>query len=388
MRSLFIRMRFIHWLGTLLLFVSATFLTDALASQVIQYVIVVFLIIHDIDEKFWGVDSLNHVTKYMKNFERKDLSVACDVNSKYNSEMDRVLSVINTFRSNVRHALIDIQQQAIKSDDIAELLKSKSQNISGRIQEQNSRVSVLNNRIEALDCMSLALQDKAEETRIKVEYTQVGLEASNQTMGTMVSNLNNYIESNNQLQAQFKDLSQQTQSIGSVVSVINTLADQTNLLALNAAIEAARAGEHGRGFAVVADEVRNLAKSTQDSLDEINQIINGISEAVVDAGKKMESQADAILTLSDYTTTSQQELDTACSDISQILSFIGQDEIEENVDIRQVNQLVKEVSYEVDALQQLSSSNAQDCAELEQQGHSLTDATENIVKQLGKFKTQ
>lgn len=102
----------------------------------------------------------------------------------------------------------------------------------------------------------------------------------------------------------------------------------------------------------------------------------------------MESQADAILTLSDYTTTSQQELDTACSDISQILSFIGQDEIEENVDIRQVNQLVKEVSYEVDALQQLSSSNAQDCAELEQQGHSLTDATENIVKQLGKFKTQ
>lgn len=388
MRSLFIRMRFIHWLGTLLLFINATFLTDALVSQIIQYVIVVFLIVHDLDEKFWGVDSLNHVTQYMKNFERKDLSVDCNVNSKYNSEMDRVLSVINTFRTNVRHALIDIQEQAAKSDSIADLLKIKSQNISGRIQEQDSRVNVLNDRVETLDRTSLALQEKAEETRTQVEHTQVGLEASNQTMGAMVNDLNKYIESNNQLQSKFKELSQQTQSIGSVVSVINTLADQTNLLALNAAIEAARAGEHGRGFAVVADEVRNLAKSTQDSLDEINQIINGISEAVVDAGKQMEDQASAIFTLSDYTTTSQQELDTACANISQILNLIGQDSDEDNVDIRQVNQLVSEVSHEIEALQTLSSSNAQDCSELERQGRSLTEATENIVKQLGKFKTQ
>lgn len=388
MRSLFIRMRFIHWLGTLLLFINATFLTDALVSQIIQYVIVVFLIIHDLDEKFWGVDSLNHVTQYMKHFERKDLSVDCDVNSKYNSEMDRVLSVINTFRTNVRHALIDIQEQAAKSDSIADLLKIKSQNISGRIQEQDSRVNVLNDRVETLDRTSLALQEKAEEARTQVEHTQVGLEASNQTMGAMVNDLNKYIESNNQLQSKFKELSQQTQSIGSVVSVINTLADQTNLLALNAAIEAARAGEHGRGFAVVADEVRNLAKSTQDSLDEINQIINGISEAVVDAGKQMEDQASAIFTLSDYTTTSQQELDTACANISQILNLIGQDSDEDNVDIRQVNQLVSEVSHEIEALQTLSGSNAQDCSELERQGRSLTEATENIVKQLGKFKTQ
>lgn len=73
MRSLFIRMRFIHWLGAIVLFMNATFFTDLIFSQIIQYIITIFLIIHDIDEKVWGVDSLKKVTEYMKHFERKNL---------------------------------------------------------------------------------------------------------------------------------------------------------------------------------------------------------------------------------------------------------------------------------------------------------------------------
>lgn len=388
MRSLFIRMRFIHWLGAIVLFMNATFFTDLIFSQIIQYIITIFLIIHDIDEKVWGVDSLKKVTEYMKHFERKDLSVPCTINSLYNSEMEKVLSVINTFRENVKIALIDIQQQAIASDEISDLLKVKAQKISSRINEQDNRVNILTSQIEALDQTSLALQAKAEKTREQVENTQIGLVRSNEYMGAMVKDLSSFIASNDELQEKFYQLSQQTKAIEGVVSVINNLADQTNLLALNAAIEAARAGEHGRGFAVVADEVRNLAKSTQSSLDEINQIISGISKAVLDAGHHMKSQTSAIVLLSDYTTTSQSELGVACKNISEILTLIGQDRTNNNLDILYVNRLVGDVSKEIEVLKHLSSSNSNDCIELEQQGHSLTQVTEKIVRQLGMFKTK
>ncbi|MBE4581269.1 methyl-accepting chemotaxis protein [Vibrio navarrensis] len=387
MRSLFIRMRFVHWLGVVILVMNAFFFTENMVSQILQGIVVIFLIIHDIDEKIWGVDSLKNVTMYMKNFERKDLSTPCNVNSQYNSEITNVLNVINTFRRNVKVALEEIQQQAMVSDEISTQLKYKSTNISDRILRQDASVCTLNEQLEKLDNTSIALKVKAEETQMQVKNTHAKLEHSVGMMDNLVQGLDQYLESNHQLQKSFNQLSKQTLSIENVVSVIAKLADQTNLLALNAAIEAARAGNQGRGFAVVADEVRRLAQSTQESLHEINSIVSEISTTVKMAGAQMSSQTSTITLLSENTIKSQTEVRNANESIGSVLSLIEHNESEHEVNIHTVSQLVGEANAKVDELKQLSSSNAIDCEALIKQGINLTKVTENVVEKLSMFKT-
>lgn len=392
MQSLFLRMRLIHWLGAISLLFNALFFTEQFYSQILQYFIVVLLIIHDLDEKFWGVDALNEITDYLRSFEQKDLSRECLVNSNYNSEMTKVLSVINSFRLNVKGALIDIQKQAIVSDEVATTLTSKTKDIAQRIQTQDQCVDNITSQFEILDEHSLALQTKAEQTQLQVSKTRQGLQQSNDAMINMADMIESYVSSSKNLSCKFDSLSQQASSIGSVVSVINKLADQTNLLALNAAIEAARAGEHGRGFAVVADEVRQLAMSTQNSLVQINQIIADISMAVSLAGEQIELQSKNLTNLSSHSKTSQAEINNACENIDSILNLIGQDksrgQAANNVDIGYIHQLIVKVYEEIQTLKILSSSNAEDCNALQNQGTRLNEVSDNIVNQLAAFKTQ
>ncbi len=371
-KSLFLRMRTVHYVGIALLIINALFFTDNMLGSIVQYAVAAVILIHDLDEKKNGVDAAHKMHDYLSNMK---ISKPLDLDLKYSSEYNEIARLINNFSQKLSSSL-DITEDTSNTKALSlEMLE-----FSKSIEQQSRKMQ------EELEKSWLEIEDSLKNSHENELYaSETGdsiQEANKMILQTQkdIHNLSENINERNIQEAEINDrlveLSNQSQEVKGVLNIISDIADQTNLLALNAAIEAARAGEHGRGFAVVADEVRQLAERTQKSLADINTTINIIVQGINNVSEQMGQGVEAfnaIVTISDGVTSQIEEsisfIELATNrsvesaekskNIENILHQTGgsikeaKEASEKNVeDITQVNHLSQKVSDKIVALQE------------------------------------
>ena len=200
-----------------------------------------------------------------------DISHECTLVS--HDVIGEIVASVNRMTANLRHMLSQISASTQQLGSASADLAINSQDARQRVRHQQQMTE---QATQALDEMMLMVENvsrRAEEAATAASGADQEARHGQQIIGQTIEAIFSLARDVDQAAEALQQLEQQSQNIGMVLDVIRGIADQTNLLALNAAIEAARAGEAGRGFAVVADEVRTLATRTQQSTHEIQQII-------------------------------------------------------------------------------------------------------------------
>ena len=284
------------------------------------------------------------------------------------AHLDAVLTRLEDASGAVRlHTTRDLEI-ACETQQTMQKQQQETEQVAAAIHEMSVTISEVSQNVQLTADKADSARQASDQGVAVINSTRAAIEGLKQTVHDIGQSVN--------------ELAQQTHRIASAAKIIEDIAEQTNLLALNAAIEAARAGEHGRGFAVVADEVRNLARRTRESTEEIH----GVVAELVGKSERSVQVAETGVSAADMGLEKMLQAQASLSDIADSVVIIAEMALQMATAVEEQAQVSDQINEQVECISAMAADNLVKGEESTQSVREMGDIAKDLHELVVRFK--
>ncbi|OOE90251.1 methyl-accepting chemotaxis protein [Salinivibrio sharmensis] len=314
--------------------------------------------------------------------QQRDLTLRADENGR--DEISLMAKDVNQMLASVQQMVVDVSRAVQALNQSAEQVESRTEEtgaaMATQLDETTHAATAMNEMESTIRDIAGNTDQAADNARTSLSRAENGQKVVDDTKAMIMTLAETLSNTSNEV----LELSKLSETIGSVLDVIKDISEQTNLLALNAAIEAARAGEQGRGFAVVADEVRQLATRTRESTDEISGIITSLQEQTQSVSERMEQSREDGETSVGKVEAASQELSQIMEDMQNIMDM----STHIATAIEQQSSVAKEVNQNVHNIQDIAQNSTERANQNREAAHKVAEEAAHLERAVSEFKSE